>query len=328
MQTVVKTFQSAAGEVTVLKGINLDVFAGEFVSIVGRSGSGKSTLLNMLTGIDHPTSGSVTIGGMRLHTLGESEMAAWRGRNLGIVFQFFQLLPMLSLIENVMLPMDLCDCFPPAEREIRAGKLLERVGLKGFEHALPTVVSGGQQQCAAVARALATDPPILVADEPTGNLDTRTAEQVMQLFQEQVGVGKTVLLVTHDSLLARQTQRSLILSDGELIPPALVQVFPELSHAALLKLAHLSRPFRLAAGESINPEFGLLIVTSGCLEAVPGNASIVSEAGQRDFQPGDLVDEAALHQAGLALQASRAGSSGVVCEGLKLELGGSPEDYW
>src|SRR5512133_112501 len=186
---LVKTFKNAAGEFVVLKGIDAGFRQAEFVSIVGRSGSGKSTLLNMMTGIDHPTSGSVRIGDTLLHTLNEGKMSVWRGRMMGIVFQFFQLLPMLTLLENVMLPMDFADCYAPAERETRARELLKRVGLEGLEHKYPAGVAGGQQHTAAVARALANDPPILVADEPTGNLDTLTAERVLEIFEEQVALG-------------------------------------------------------------------------------------------------------------------------------------------
>lgn len=160
----------------------------------------------MMTGIDHPTSGTVRIGDVFLHTLSEGQMSVWRGRNLGIVFQFFQLLPMLSLLENVMLPMDFCDKYAPAEREGRAMALLAMVGLQGMEHKYPAAVTGGQQQSAAVARALANDPPILVADEPTGNLDTRTAERILEIFEEQVANRKTVVLVTHDNSLAQRAE--------------------------------------------------------------------------------------------------------------------------
>jgi putative ABC transport system ATP-binding protein len=217
MREIVKVFKSAAGEFTALKGINADFLPGEFVSIVGKSGSGKSTLANMLTGIDHPTSGTVCVGDTCIHNLSEARMSVWRGRNLGIVFQFFQLLPMLSLLENVILPMDFCNMYAPAERESRALELLDMVGLKEYAHELPAEVSGGQQQTAAIARALANDPPIIIADEPTGNLDSRTAEVVFGIFRSLVGAGKTLIMVTHDSTLARRTDRTLLLSDGELI---------------------------------------------------------------------------------------------------------------
>ncbi len=287
MESVVKTFRTAAAPVTVLKGIDLSVLPGEFISIVGRSGSGKSTLLNMLTGIDHPTSGSVVIGGTRLHQLNESRLASWRGRNMGIVFQFFQLLPMLTLVENVMLPMDFCESFAPAEREPRAMQLLARVGLQGLETKLPGAVSGGQQQSAAVARALATDPPILVADEPTGNLDSRTAEAVMALFQELAAQGKTIIMVTHDSLLAKQTRRSLVISDGELIHPAVSAALPRAGHDLLLKFHHLARPVHLPAGAEVPSSLQLGIVAGGTVIA-----------GQAVWGFGRLVDLAGLRRAG------------------------------
>ncbi len=284
MRSVVKTFRTAAGEINVLKGIDLNIQQGEFISIVGRSGSGKSTLLNMLTGIDHPTQGKVCAAGTYLHTLSESQLAAWRGRNMGIVFQFFQLLPMLTLAENVMLPMDFCDIYPAAEREQRALQLLERVGLQRFAHKLPGAVSGGQQQSAAVARALATDPPILVADEPTGNLDSRTAEQVMQLFEELSGQGKTIVMVTHDSTLAQRTQRSMIISDGELISPWIADAFPKASHSTLLRLMHLATPTTLPPGSLLPGHNQLWIITQG---------EVVSTSdGKPDqhFLPGQMID--------------------------------------
>jgi putative ABC transport system ATP-binding protein len=215
---VSKVFRTPAGEFYALKQVSAGVYPGEFVAVVGRSGSGKSTLMNMITGIDHPTRGTVRVGDLRLHTLNESRMSVWRGRNLGIVFQFFQLLPMLTLLENVMLPMDFGGVIAPAEREPRARALLERVGLGEVLDQLPGAISGGQQQTAAVARALANDPPILIADEPTGNLDSVTAETVMTIFDELVAAGKTVLMVTHDPGLAARAHRRLAIADGELLP--------------------------------------------------------------------------------------------------------------
>jgi putative ABC transport system ATP-binding protein len=261
LRRVVKAFKNAAGEVTVLKGIDADFWEGQFVSIVGRSGSGKSTLLNMMTGIDHPTSGLVRIGGVALHTMNEGRMSVWRGRQMGIVFQFFQLLPMLTLLENVMLPMDLAGVVPAAEREARAAALLHMVGLDGLEHMYPAGVAGGQQQTAAVARALANDPPILVADEPTGNLDSKTAERVLAIFEDQVQRGKTVLMVTHDSGLAQRARRRLVIADGELIPEPVSDAFPDLSHAALLQLSH-------AAGQRALPE-GAVLGGGGAVEDLP-----------------------------------------------------------
>jgi putative ABC transport system ATP-binding protein len=217
MVNIFKVFKSLAGEFTALKGINACLYPGEFVSVVGRSGSGKSTLVNMLTGIDHPSSGNVRIMDTYPHAMSESRMAVWRGHNLGIVFQFFQLLPMLSLLENTLLPMDFCNRYAPAEREERAMQLLHMVGLEKSAHELPGAISGGQQQSAAIARALANDPPIIIADEPTGNLDSHAAENVMGIFENLVERGKTILMVTHDRGLAEYSHRTLVLSDGELV---------------------------------------------------------------------------------------------------------------
>ncbi|MBE0697972.1 MAG: ABC transporter ATP-binding protein [Anaerolineaceae bacterium] len=215
MKDIIKVYKTPAGEFTALNRVNVSFYPGEFVAIVGKSGSGKSTLANMITGIDHPTSGTVCVGGTFVHSLNESDMSKWRGRNLGIVFQFFQLLPMLSLLENVMLPMDFCEVYPVAEREDRAYELLSMVGLKDLADKTPAAVSGGQQQSAAIARALANNPPLIIADEPTGNLDSRTAESIFGLFSTLVGQGKTIIMVTHDPALANKTNRLLSIVDGE-----------------------------------------------------------------------------------------------------------------
>lgn len=217
MEAISKIFKTPAGEFPALREVTTCFYRGEFVSVVGKSGSGKSTLVNMITGIDRPTTGVVRIDGMEIHRLGESRMSAWRGVNLGIVFQFFQLLPTMSLLENVLLPMDFSGIYPPAEREARAMDLLDRVGLAELADKLPAAVSGGQQQSAAIARALANDPPILIADEPTGNLDSRTADQVFEIFADLVSQGKTILMVTHDPGLARRTGRVLQIVDGRLV---------------------------------------------------------------------------------------------------------------
>jgi ABC-type lipoprotein export system ATPase subunit len=217
MRQIVKTFQSTAGSFTALKGVDLQIDRGEFVAIIGKSGSGKSTLINMLTGIDRPTSGEVLVGDTTVHTLSEGQMAVWRGKNLGVIFQFFQLLPTLTVVENVMLPMDFCNMYQPRERRARAMQLLSQVEMTHQADKLPSAVSGGQQQRVAIARALANDPPILVADEPTGNLDSKTANAVFQLFENLVQQGKTVLMVTHDSDLARRVSRAIIVADGEIV---------------------------------------------------------------------------------------------------------------
>jgi putative ABC transport system ATP-binding protein len=213
---VVKSFPVGDGEITVLKGISFQVSGGEFVSIVGPSGNGKSTLLNMITGIDRPTDGEVVVTGREVHKMSENQLASWRGENVGIIFQFFQMLPALSLLQNIILPMDFANKYTPKERRERAMHLLERVGLADQADKLPSMVSGGQQQRAAIARALANDPALLVADEPTGNLDSRTAGDVFELFTDLVEQGKTMLMVTHDKELARRVPRVLEIIDGKI----------------------------------------------------------------------------------------------------------------
>jgi putative ABC transport system ATP-binding protein len=217
LHDVVKTYKTGAGDVTVLKHIDLGFNRGEFVGVIGKSGSGKSTLINMITGIDRPTAGEVWVGDQPVHKLNEGQMAVWRGKNLGVVFQFFQLLPMLSLVENIMLPMDFCNTFPARERKPRALKLLEMVEMADHANKLPTAISGGQQQRVAIARALANDPPIIVADEPTGNLDSKTAESVFAMFSQLVEQGKTIIMVTHDGTLAKRVSRTVLIADGEIV---------------------------------------------------------------------------------------------------------------
>jgi putative ABC transport system ATP-binding protein len=216
LRDVVKTYHTGAGDVTVLQEITLRVEPGEFVSIVGPSGSGKSTLLNMITGIDRPTGGEVSVGGQAVHRLGENKLARWRGRHVGVIFQFFQLLPTLTIVENVVLPMDFCGVYRRRERREKAMRLLERVGIADQAHKLPSALSGGQQQRAAIARALANDPPLVVADEPTGNLDSSASEGVFALFESLVAQGKTMLMVTHDASLSGRTGRVIHLLDGRL----------------------------------------------------------------------------------------------------------------
>jgi putative ABC transport system ATP-binding protein len=216
IKNVVKSFPVGDGEVTILKGLSFDVDNGEFVSIVGPSGNGKSTLLNMITGIDRPTDGEVIVTGREVHKMSENKLAVWRGENVGIIFQFFQMLPALSLLQNVILPMDFARKYTPKERRERAMHLLDTVGLADQAHKLPSMVSGGQQQRAAIARALANDPPLLVADEPTGNLDSRTAGDVFDLFNEMVAQGKTLLMVTHDKELAKRVPRVVEITDGKI----------------------------------------------------------------------------------------------------------------
>ena len=220
---------------------------GEFLGVVGKSGSGKSTLLNMITGIDRPTHGEVWVNETPVHTLTEDQMAQWRGRNVGIVFQFFQLLPMLTAEENVMLPMDFCGLYSMRDRKRRALDLLDQMGLASHSQKLPSSLSGGEQQRVAIARALATDPPIIVADEPTGNLDTKTAEAVFQLFGRLVASGKTILMVTHDAELARRVTRKVQLLDGEIVPE---YTAPEALPAAVVGDRDLTDGLCVAAPEA------------------------------------------------------------------------------
>jgi putative ABC transport system ATP-binding protein len=213
---LVKSFPVGDSEITVLKGISFDVAPGEFVSIVGPSGNGKSTLLNMITGIDRPTAGQVIVTGQEVNKMSENRLAAWRGQHVGIVFQFFQMLPSLSLLQNIILPMDLAHKYSTRERRERAMHLLELVGLDDQANKLPGMVSGGQQQRAAIARALSNDPQLIVADEPTGNLDSRNSADVFDLFGSLVKQGKTLLMVTHDKELARRVPRIVEIIDGHI----------------------------------------------------------------------------------------------------------------
>jgi len=214
---VVKTYPLSAGEVIAVDRLSLDIPHGEFVAVVGRSGSGKTTLLNMLAGIDRPTSGTVLVAGADLGSLSESGLAAWRGQNVGLVFQFFQLLPTLTVVENVMLPMDFAKKIPTDGRRERAQHLLDRVGVADQADKFPATLSGGQQQRAAIARALANDPPILLADEPTGNLDSITAAAVLDLFADLNGDGQTIVVVTHERDIRSIVGREVTLMDGRIV---------------------------------------------------------------------------------------------------------------
>jgi putative ABC transport system ATP-binding protein len=221
MRDVVKVYATAAGEFNALKGINIQVAAGEFVGIIGKSGAGKSTLLNMITGVDHLSAGEVIIKAngspVSIHKMSEDNIALWRGHNLGVVFQSFQLLPMLTLVENITLPMDLCGRFNPKQSRERALELLRLVEIEDHADKLPSQISGGQQQRVAIARALANDPSILVADEPTGSLDSVTSDHILEVFEHLVtDQGKTIIMVTHDQSLAPRFTRTFGIVDGEL----------------------------------------------------------------------------------------------------------------
>ena len=217
LRDVVKRFTVGGSEIEILKTVSLQVNAGEFVAIIGPSGSGKSTMLNMITGIDRPTAGEVMVLGQPVHKLSENGLARWRGEAVGIIFQFFQLLPALTLLKNVILPMDLAGKYSARQRRARALELLDMVGLADQAHKLPSMVSGGQQQRAAIVRALANDPPLIVADEPTGNLDQATAHRIFDLFHRFVADGKTMVVVTHDKELATAVPRKIEIADGEIV---------------------------------------------------------------------------------------------------------------
>lgn len=217
LHQVNKTYETPAGKFAALKNIDLEIEPGQFVGIVGKSGSGKSTLLNMVAGIDRPSAGSVAVAGTEIQSLSENKLAAWRGRNVGFVFQFFQLLPTLTAAENVMLPMDFSKGVPLRERRKRAVALLERVGVGVHADKLPATLSGGEQQRVAIARALANEPPLVLADEPTGNLDSVTATAILDLFRDMANQGTTVVIATHEADIARVIDRRIEISDGTLL---------------------------------------------------------------------------------------------------------------
>jgi len=213
----IKRYKTAAGEFEALKGIDLQVYPGEFLGIIGKSGAGKSTLINILTGVDHLTSGEVWVDGVPVHSLDENRLATWRGRNIGVIYQSFYLMPTLNLMHNVLLPMDMCGLYRAGRSEQRALELLRMVELEDHARKLPSAISGGQQQRVAIARALANDPAVIIADEPTGRLDSLTAETIFQIFTHLVDQGKTILMVTHDQGLAQRMSRTLHLVDGQIV---------------------------------------------------------------------------------------------------------------
>jgi len=316
MHGIVKTFKNAAGEFIVLKGVDLTINRGEFVSIVGKSGSGKSTLLNMITGIDHPTDGRVVIGGTDIYTnVSESQRSKWRGRNLGIVFQFFQLLPMLTLLENVMLSMDFADMYDFDERPKRAMEMLKMVGLEEFANKLPVLVSTGQQQLAAIARALACDPPLLVADEPTGNLDTKSANVIIDLFEELSRRGKTVVMVTHDPSLTSRTTRNIIIADGELINETVAKSLPWLRHRHMMEFTKLAEERTYSANTTIIPrnehvEY-FFMIRKGEVEVVLQDRRNKETVISR-LAPGEFFGEIELMRGGKAIANVRASEDGPV----------------
>jgi ABC-type lipoprotein export system ATPase subunit len=272
LNDVNKSFWTGDGEFRALRQVDLTIREGEFVSIIGKSGSGKSTLLNMIAGIDRPTNGEVWVNGTALHELNENQLAIWRGANMGIIFQFFQLLPALSLLQNVILPMELAGKYTRTERRQRAAHLLGLVGLAEHMPKLPSMVSGGQQQRAAMARAIANDPAIIIADEPTGNLDSRTAETVFGLFNDLSAQGKTIIIVTHDSSLARRATRTALISDGEIVNEYVARALPTLNADQLLAATHLAQarvfePGAMILEEGKNSD-SFYVVSRGTVEVV------------------------------------------------------------
>jgi ABC-type lipoprotein export system ATPase subunit len=297
VRNVEKVYQNAAGRFQALKGINLTIGRGEFVGVIGRSGSGKSTLINMITGIDRPSSGEVWVGNTAVHQLNENQMARWRGRGLGIVFQFFQLLPNLSVLDNVRMPMDLCGTLPARERRPRAMDLLEMVGMSEHAQKQPSALSGGQQQRVAIARALANDPPVLIADEPTGNLDSKTADAVFQLFERLTSEGKTIVMVTHDSSLARRVARTVLIADGEVVNEYVARALPALSPSLMLEVGRQARPVHFSPGETIiHPDMPVgwfYIVTDGLAQVTlrrPDGTEVVVD----QMNPGQYFGEISL----------------------------------
>jgi len=310
LRGVIKRFSNAAGEFTVLKGVDLTLNRGEFVSIVGKSGSGKSTLLNMITGIDHPTEGQVVVNGTDIYTgVTESQRSNWRGKNLGIVFQFFQLLPMLTLLENVMLPMDYVDAYDFDERPGRALDLLKLVGLEKFANKLPVLVSTGQQQLAAIARAMACDPPLLVADEPTGNLDSRSADTIIQLFELFVSQGKTIVMVTHDPSLTSRTHRNIIISDGELINETISRSLPQLRHRHMLEFTKIAELRTYQPNETIllhnQPVDHFFMIRDGEVQMISQEKN-KAEAILSRLHPGEFFGDIELLRGGKSIASVRA----------------------
>ncbi len=309
LRDIIKTYETNAGDFHALKNIKLQIGNGEFVGIIGKSGSGKSTLINMITGIDRPTTGEVHVTGTPVHTLNEGQVAQWRGRNLGIVFQFFQLLPMLTVLENVMLPMDFCRLYNQRQRRERAMSVLDLVDVADHADKLPAMLSGGEQQRVAIARALANDPPIIVADEPTGNLDSRTSERVFQLFEELVADGKTIIMVTHDGDQARRVKRTIVIADGEIIEEYLSKTFPSLTKEQLVWATSRFQQAKYSPGSVIiqkgEPPDKFYIVTRGSVEVhllVPNGQELVVSR----IETGQYFGEVALLHGGDSMATVRA----------------------
>ncbi len=314
LSDVDKVYVNAAGEFVALKSVNMQLDYGQFISIVGKSGSGKSTLLNMITGIDHPTAGEVIVGNEHIYEMNKSERALWRGKNMGVVFQFFQLLPTLTLLENTILPMDYTKTYAFNERSDRGMELLQLVGLEEQAHKLPTAVSSGQQQSAAIARALATDPAIILADEPTGNLDSRSAENVLNIFQRLASQWKTVLIVTHDPSITRRTDQTIILSDGEIIDQTVALALPYLSHPDMLAATHQAKKQQFEPKTTIlrqgEPVENFYMIISGEVD-IMADTDHADETRLACLGPGQFFGEVELTQGGHSIarvQAARRGA--------------------
>lgn len=297
LRNVIKSYDTPVGTYVALKNANLTVKAGEFVAVIGKSGSGKSTLINMVTGIDRPTVGEIYVAGTPVHQLDEGQMAIWRGHHLGIIFQFFQLLPTLTLLENVILPMEFARLHTPAERKARALELLDRVGVAEHAYKYPTAISGGQQQRVAIARALANDPAVLVADEPTGNLDAKTADAVFGIFEKFAAQGRTILMVTHDNDLASRASRVVLLADGEIAEAPMEYALPSLDQKQLVKLSSRLDAVHYPPGAVIfrqgDPSDKFYIIINGEVEVVlehSGGQEIVSAT----MAPGQYFGELGL----------------------------------
>ena len=323
LRGVDKVYENAAGKFVALKNIDLALDYGQFISIVGKSGCGKSTLLNMITGIDFPTAGDVSIGKEHIYEMSESERALWRGKNMGVVFQFFQLLPTLSLLENTMLPMDFCNIYTFTERPKKALELLKMVGLEGQAHKLPSAVSSGQQQSAAIARALATDPAIILADEPTGNLDSKSAENILNLFEDLAAQGKTILIVTHDPSITSRTDQTIILSDGEIIDQTIARALPYLSHPQMMDATKKSerriyQPGEIIIQESI-PVVNFFMIVSGEVEIVV-NTNQPNEMVLTNLGEGKYFGEIGLTRGTNATASVRASSEGAEVAVLPKEI--------
>ncbi len=292
LTNVAKIFHTSFGDYPALKGIDLTIEPGNLICILGKSGSGKSTLINIMAGIDYPSSGNVLINGVDLGKMSEGNISVWRGKNLGIVFQFFQLLPSLSVLENILLAMDFCGTYPKLKREERARSFLQDLDIEELADFLPNSISTGHQQCAAIARAMANDPPIILADEPTGNLDSKTGELVIQIFKKLVSQGKTVIMVTHDRKLAQNADRILVIKDGNLINETMSRKFFDLGEQLFSKIIEKSEVIHRKSGEiifqSVTGTSWFGIVDKGTIE-FKDDHMLHSNFTRMVFQTGEII---------------------------------------